>query len=509
MASISAQEASFRDVVARDSLAVRHWLTEDKSAMVPHNRPVFTRLIEMLQSGEVNAILCWHVDRLSRNALESGLLQQLLHDGVIQCVKTPERIYRPEDHALLFALEASMAVQYSRDLRRNVRRGVEDKVANGWYPYSAKPGYRVEKNGEIVLHPEQFPLLRRTFELVLSGDYSIERALHATNSMGYQTEKTRSGGGKPMNRSTLHRILHDPFYTGSFSFDGVEHQGKHTPLITKEEFDKVQRILGRSLVAKPQKHFHRYAGLMRCGVCGCQITVETKVKQSRFTGRYRTYTYYHCTGRKGCPKSSVSEEQLDHQVAHALKGCSLHPAFAAWAEASLTRDEVAIPAHDLVQSQATSETLTHIARKLGRLQEMREDNELTADEFKARRSVFLARKAEIEQDLRRNEEKATRDTATLKNLLSFTAHSHTRFVRGGPEEKRQVALSFATGYVLTQGNLTVSLHPGLETIRTFEPQNNRDHQIGPGDSGPGNPGWRALWDELRETVARTDVPFAP
>lgn len=508
VASIPAQESAAKALVERDQLNVAKWLSEDRSAMIPNNRPVFDALITMLKAGEVNAILCWHVDRLARNSLEAGLLQQLLHDGVIQCVKTPEREYRPGDHAVLFALETSMAVQYSRDLGRNVRRGTDDKAAMGWYPHSSKPGYMVERGTKhVVPCPEQFPLLRRAVELLLGGDLSVPNVLAQVNAMGYRTAKTAHGGNKPLSGSSLYRILHDPFYAGIFTYQGVQQRGKHLPLMTEDEFGKVQRILGRNLRSKPQQHFHAYAGLIRCGICGCQITAETKVKQSRSTKRHRTYTYYHCTGRKGCPKVSISEEQLDLLMAQKLGQCQLEPAFAEWAMACLGRDSVTAVSQDQVARKQAATSLNALSRKLDRLMEMREDQEISVEEFQAGRAKYQAQRHAIEQERARNDAKGSRDTATLKNLLSFSATAYTNFVHGSQHDKRAVARAFATGYVLTRETLDASVHPGLDTIRTFEPPKSQSQQIDSGGSGGSRSEWRARWEKLRKIVAQSDIPF--
>jgi site-specific DNA recombinase len=55
-------------------------LKESRSAKAPNRRPEFARMLEMIDNGEATGILCWQLNRLSRNPTESGLLQQLLQD---------------------------------------------------------------------------------------------------------------------------------------------------------------------------------------------------------------------------------------------------------------------------------------------------------------------------------------------------------------------------------------------------------------------------------------------
>jgi hypothetical protein len=89
-ASIPDQDNTFREVIAWDSLEVVKKYRESQSALKPDIRPVYCEIVNHLKSGKANAVLIWHVNSISRNPKESGEIQQLLHDGVIQCVRTPK-----------------------------------------------------------------------------------------------------------------------------------------------------------------------------------------------------------------------------------------------------------------------------------------------------------------------------------------------------------------------------------------------------------------------------------
>lgn len=65
---------------------------EKQSAKLP-SRPVFDDMIARVERGEAQGIVCWKLDRLSRNPVDSGKISWLLQQGVIQHIKTPERSY--------------------------------------------------------------------------------------------------------------------------------------------------------------------------------------------------------------------------------------------------------------------------------------------------------------------------------------------------------------------------------------------------------------------------------
>ena len=72
----------------------------------------------------------------------------------------------------------------------------------------------------------------------------------------------------------------------------------HRPMVTEEEWERVQYILGRKNKPRIKKHNFTFRGPIFCGECGCLVTAETKTKKIIGTGEIKKYTYYHCTRRK-------------------------------------------------------------------------------------------------------------------------------------------------------------------------------------------------------------------
>src|SRR3989304_842315 len=82
-----------------------------------------------------------------------------------------------------------------------------------------------------------------------------------------------------MCRSQIYRVFTDPFYYGYFQYpegSGIWHKGKHKPMVEKEEFDRVQMILGRKGSPRPRTHEFAYTGAIRCGECQAMVTAEEK-----------------------------------------------------------------------------------------------------------------------------------------------------------------------------------------------------------------------------------------
>lgn len=318
--------------LSREVQIVREHL-ESRSAKVPRTRAMFEEMLASIEAGEAEGILCWHINRLSRNPIDSGRLQWLLQRGVIKSVLTPEREYLPDDNVLLMALESGMANQYILDLSKSVRRGLDEKARRGVWPYRPRIGYKFDlERRTVIADPIAFPLLKRAWALMLTNTSTVPEVLVKLDGWGYRFK------GRKLSRSALYRMFSSEFYAGYFRHHGARIRGTHPAMVSETEFQQVQVKLRGPERIQPQRHEFAYTGLIRCGVCGCQITAERKAKRSIALGT-RTYTYYHCTGRKGCSKKSVSEGYLDQTIAKFLLRCKLIPDFAAWATSELANDQ--------------------------------------------------------------------------------------------------------------------------------------------------------------------------
>src|SRR5262249_54998575 len=123
-------------------------------------------------------------------------------------------------------------------------------------------------------------------------------------------------------------------YYGDFEWKGKLYQGTHRPLITRELWQQVQRVLKERGTRKPRRVRHDFAfsGLLTCGHCGCALVGEIK------KGRY---VYYHCTGHKGkCPEPYVREEVLEQRFTEVLRGLAFDAEVLAWVAEALRQSHV-------------------------------------------------------------------------------------------------------------------------------------------------------------------------
>ncbi len=224
--SIETQRRILLEYVRQNKLKLVDVLVEQKSAKDDGNRPVFQQLVKLFQSSEADALLVAHIDRISRNEIESGQIVKLMSSGVVKEVRTPSRVYNVTD-LLYLNIEFAFAADYSRRLSVRVKEGVESKLQKGEYPRSAPIGY-INRKGRIYPIPSSAPLIQELYELASTGEYSLRELTKLMYQKGLRTK----GGGKVV-KAAIHRRLSDPVYCGMIKYNDQVYPGIHKPIISK------------------------------------------------------------------------------------------------------------------------------------------------------------------------------------------------------------------------------------------------------------------------------------
>jgi site-specific DNA recombinase len=183
----------------------------------------------------------------------------------LRSIVTSDREHKPDDNALLLSVETGMANQFVLELSRNVRRGIQGKLARGGLPGRAPVGYLNHVSIEggmrtktVITDPERFETIRDLWKLLLTGNYSVPQLRAKLNKeWGFRTARRRKSGGSGLALSSLYRTFSNPFYAGLIRVSGKEFAGRHQSMITLGDFEAAQRILGKATRPRPSKHCQR------------------------------------------------------------------------------------------------------------------------------------------------------------------------------------------------------------------------------------------------------------
>lgn len=314
-------------------------IKESKSAYKPYNRPEFQRMIEIFESGKAQGLLAWHPDRLSREPISGGMVMHLLDKGVIKDLKFASYNFQlsPEGKMML-ALTLSQSKYFSEKLSIDVKRGMLKKCKLGSMPTKPPLGYmpdRLAEKGEKrhIKDPERFDLVRKMWELMLTGQYSIQKIINIATSWGLTTRPTKRIPAQTLSKATAHRMFSDSYYAGEFVWNNEKYQGNYPAMVTMEEFTKVQILIGNKYVPRPKKNETFFSGLIKCA-CGASIVLESKTKFVKAENKFKTYEYARCSrGKKGekCIDPVIKLDDLKNQAIEYLKNIKISDAFHKWA----------------------------------------------------------------------------------------------------------------------------------------------------------------------------------
>lgn len=458
--SIDSQKDKVREFFS--GLDIVEVLEEKHTAFKPYSRPVFAEMIKRITRGEAQGIVSWHPDRLSRNEIDASTITYMVRTGLIKDLKFGSYNFdNSPEGIMMLQLALSQSQYFSSKLGKDVKRGLEKKFEMGWQPNKAPEGYlnkREEIKGlsTIIIDQAKFPLLRRAFDVMLTGAYSVPEVLDKLNNeWGFKTKRIKSWGGGPLSRSALYRIFTNPFYAGIINYNGQENKGRHKPMISLEEYDKIQVILGRDGKPRNQKKDFAYTGLIHCKECGCLITADLKHKVIKYTKELKSYTYYFCTRKRkdyACRQPAITKNDLELQVEKELEKYQIRPEFLEVGLAIIEELKNEEREKDLAVKTSTNKSAEALKGELKNLTKMRCRNLIGDEEYLESKNELTRELSKLETP-KINEDMEEKVIKLTKETFNLAIYGRKQIIDGDNETKRKVLTTLGSNWTLEQKKL--------------------------------------------------------
>lgn len=398
-------------------------------------RPAMKKLITDANHKKFQVIVVIKLDRLSRSQKD---VLYLLEDVFAPVQIGFKSVSEPFDTTIPFGKAAigMMAVfaQLEREtIVERVTMAKREAAKQGRYGGGPSPyGYDYHAPmKELTINELQAETVRKIYARYLQGDTGYQAISDRLNE-----EKVPAPKAKYWNRSTIIKILQNPIYAGYLPHKGDLYEGKQAALISREDFEKVQKLLADRKPGTFKRHSGLISGLVYCAECGARMRTKNVWQNYPEKNPKKVIRYYVCYSQDGSTPYMVKDEhcqcgykqadQIDQKVIEELMHYSLNPALI---HQVILKKSSERSNHDSPKALAqTRKELETIQKKINRWYEAFEKESINPDELKERvkelreKKLFYETKiAEYEQEQSQAEERKTNVTLVVQALKNFEA----------------------------------------------------------------------------------------
>jgi len=499
--SLEAQEKLLRSYAERNGLVISKTFKISESASGKLIRKTFNEMLRYIKKGKINIILCEKIDRLTRNLKDGAVISDWVSTDQSREVHFVKENFIVSQNTkahenLVWDMKVAIARFYTNNLSEEVKKGQKAKLESGWLPSGFKLGYKVigEKGHKIYVPDEKIsPYVKKAFELYNSGNYTIKRLVDTL-----YTEGLRNKNGNKVNRSTLHRLISDPFYCGYIIWNGEEYDGKHKRIISENLFNEVQGKLKRKYKAgQLKKHFHLFKGLITCAECGCLVSWETQKK----------HNYGRCKGYKPCSrKSYIRQEVVEDKVNELLERIKPKNKFVLeWINKALKEKNKDKKDYSQNTRESLTKELNKMDNRLDRMYEDKIDEIISAEYYKKKFKEFTKKKKEILAEMKKLEKRVSSyyEIGVEIHEIAFTALKQYNSGKATNDNKRTLLNRIFSEIKLNEDrSIDIKYTPAFEFLSEWIPKLNATSELlkigcnnrKTGTLAPAHPIWLPGWD---------------
>lgn len=496
MLGLPSQKRELAELAQSKGLDVVRAFSERGSAYKP-GRVQFNKMLDLIEAGKADAILVWHLSRLSRTSLDAGRIIYLMDIGKLKEIRTKDKVFVDSTNDK-FVLQIEMAVnkKSSDDTSDYVKRDNKTKLKNGEYPGNVPTGYlNLNTNGvisgkrydqkkqemlialgrplkRIEIDPIVGPLVQRLLQMASTGSYSLRQLREA----GYEMGIKGIFSGKMLVKSTVDNILRDPFYYGEFYYTGAMHVGIHEPLISKRTFEQIQEHLANGSRPKKKKYTYTFTQLVYCGECGGFYSGDVQ-KGIRYL-RCAKAKYQGCSNRK-----HYQEDFVDVEVRRVIEEFQLPSHITQWLLGQLQtiyKEESKFKMSQQLELQSNEQQLR---RRLEAYTEkwLSPHNAggvlISDEEYREIKTSIHQEIQSIQEKLRDNVSEQDNWLERCTEFFDFARDIKKRYEVGCPEEKRSIVRTMGAKITLLNGQAKIEMEGPFNVfqrakklVRLSEPQ---------------------------------------
>ena len=211
-------------------------------------RPALTRLLDDIDAGQVQVVVVYKVDRLTRALTDFAKMIERFDASGTSFIAVTQQFNTTTS---MGRLTLNVLLSFAQFEREVTGERIRDKIAASkqkglWMGGYVPLGYDA-KDRTLVINPKEAETVRTIFKHYL--ELGSVRALKTHLDEAGIVSKVRVSaaghktGGQSIARGALYTLLKNHHYIGQIVHKGTHYEGQHTPIIDAHTWDAAQRKL--------------------------------------------------------------------------------------------------------------------------------------------------------------------------------------------------------------------------------------------------------------------------
>ncbi|MFN3347378.1 recombinase family protein [Pseudorhodoplanes sp.] len=274
-------------------------------------RPALKRLLADIEARQVDVIVVYKIDRLSRALMDFAKLVEVFDRNGVTFVSVTQSFNTTTS---MGRLTLNILLSFAQFEREVIGERIRDKFAASrkkgmWMGGFVPLGYEV-KNRKLVMNEVEAAKVRMIFErFVKIGSATVlVRALRAEGVTGKQ--------GKLVDKGYVYKLLNNRVYIGQAVHKGAAYPGEHEGIVSQALWDKVHNILGESPRRRAARSRAQTPALLKGLIFGPTGRAMTPTHTRRGGKLYRYYVSTDALTREpdACPVRRIPAAEIENAV---------------------------------------------------------------------------------------------------------------------------------------------------------------------------------------------------
>lgn len=242
----------------------------DRSAASGAPREAYEQMLADIQSGEIQAVIAYDLDRLHRRPAELERFMDIAdtHQTALATISGDVDLSTPQGR-LVARMKGAVARHEVDQMKMRQARAMKQVAESGRAWGAPCFGYGSDNRNPCII-PEEAVAIRQAYKDLLAGStlYSIATRL---NGQGFRTRpRSDRPEGNPWQGTTIRRLLANPRMAGLRAHKGeIVGKGDWPAIVDEATWEAACHILNDPARRKNAATVRKYllGGILRCGTC--------------------------------------------------------------------------------------------------------------------------------------------------------------------------------------------------------------------------------------------------